>query len=307
MTLDEFKSQWFDCNDFIVAHTSGSTGAPKEVRLPKSDMVCSARATNSFFSITSSSRLLLPLSLDYIAGKMMEVRAFEANCELVVVAPSNRFEVPEGKFDLVAVVPTQVDWLLANPQWTERLRHVIVGGAPLAVDSEKALKAVGYDAWCTYGMTETCSHVAVRPCDGADSPYQAMPGIRFDVDDRGCLVIEAPHFSFGRLVTNDSVELLSPVSFRWKGRIDNVINSGGLKLHPEEIERLYAPYIQTPFYLRGTPDPKWGQALELVIEGKGLAEETLACLSQIDHKLHPKIITFVETIPRTSTGKILRR
>ncbi len=307
MTLDDFKSQWQDSRDHIVAHTSGSTGVPKEVRLPKSDMACSARATNKFFSITPASRLLLPLSLDYIAGKMMAVRAFESECELVVVNPSNKFDVPEGDFDLVPVVPTQVDWLLENPQWAQRIKHVIVGGAPLAVDAEKALNNAGYDAWCTYGMTETCSHVAVRPCDGSDLPYQAMPGIRFGVDDRGCLVIEAPLFSFGRLVTNDVVELLSPESFRWKGRIDNVINSGGLKLHPEEIEKLYAPHISAPFFVKGAPDPKWGQALELVVEGDGSAEEMLDRLSHIDHKQLPKIITFVKAIPRTSSGKIIRR
>lgn len=307
MTLDAFASQWQDSRDFIIAHTSGSTGAPKEVRLPKSDMVCSAQATNRFFSINSASRLLLPLSLDYIAGKMMAVRAFEAGCELVVVNPSNQFEVPEGVYDLVAVVPTQVNWLLAHPQWASRLKHVIVGGAPLAPEAERALRAASYNAWCTYGMTETCSHVAVRPCDGADSPYQAMPGIRFDVDRRGCLLIEAPHFSFGRLTTNDAVQLLSPEAFRWKGRIDNVINSGGLKLHPEQIERLYATHIHAPFFLRGAPDLKWGQALELVVEGEGSAEEILESLGHIDHKFLPKIITFVGAIPRTSTGKLIRR
>lgn len=307
MTLDEFKIQWNDDHDYIIAHTSGSTGKPKEIRLLKSDMISSARATNNFFHITSDSRLLLPLSLDYIAGKMMAVRAFEAECELICVTPSNRFEVPDGKFDLVAVVPTQVDWLLVNPHLHKRLKNVIVGGAPLAIDAEKALKAIDYNAWCTYGMTETCSHVAVRPCDGNDSPYQAMSGVTFTIDNRGCLIINAPHFSFKSLYTNDVVDIISPVTFRWKGRIDNVINSGGLKLHPEQIERLYAPYICQPFFLRGAPDPKWGQALELVVEGAGTAETMLACLKDIDHKLLPKIVTFVEAIPRTATGKLLRR
>lgn len=307
MTLAEFTSQWHDDRDFIVAHTSGSTGKPKEIRLPKSDMACSARATNKFFGINAASRLLLPLSLDYIAGKMMAVRAFEANCELAFVTPSNQFDMPEGEFDLVPVVPTQVDWLLAHPHWAQRLKHVIVGGAPLTIYAEKALHAAGYNAWCTYGMTETCSHVAVRPCDGTNSPYQAMPGITFAIDDRECLVIDAPHFSFKRLTTNDVVDLLTPQTFRWKGRLDNVINSGGLKLHPEEIESLYAPHIPAPFYVRPIPDPKWGQSLELVIEGTGSAKEILALLSHIDHKFLPKSIVFLKSIPRTSSGKIIRQ
>lgn len=308
MDYQQFKEHWFDSNPWIEAHTSGSTGAPKRILLPKADMRASAHATNAFFGVTRNSILAIPLSADYIAGKMMAVRAFEAGCTLFELPNKNVFPLPE-KADLISVVPSQAQWLIGNPQWASSCGSVIIGGAPLPMAMQRAMAGAGYDAYCSYGMTETCSHVALQRVTGAPEPFIAMPGIEFSVDDRNCLVISAPAFSFGTLVTNDIVNLIDQRSFMWIGRYDNAINTGGIKVVPEMLEaEISELFSDSVFYVRARDDRKWGQAIEMVVEDCGLTEEEI--LEKIknlpDHRLLPKKITIVESIPRTSSGKIKR-
>lgn len=308
-TVADFLREWHDERPYIVAHTSGSTGRPKEIRLLKSDMLASARATNGFFGISAASTLALPLSVDYIAGKMMAVRAQAAGCRLLELPVSNRICIGE-RADLLAIVPSQLPGLLSDPDIAAKVGNVIIGGAPLSADAAKSVAASGLRAYATYGMTETCSHVALAPIDGSRLIYQALPGITFRLDGRGCLAIDAPHFSFGSLVTNDVARLHGATFFEWLGRIDNVINSGGLKIHPEQLEREIATIFPTlEFYVVGTPDERWGQAVTMVYEGESLSEAHIRqrlhdCLS--DKRTAPRRYVAVTALPRTANGKIHR-
>lgn len=160
-TLSDFLCEWDNSSPFIVAHTSGSTGTPKEIHLLKEDMRRSARATNSFFGIDSNSVLGIPLSMDYIAGKMMAVRAIEAHCRLLELPVSNRIELPED-VDLLSVVPSQAAVLLNNEPSLKRAGCLLIGGAPLDISTEQRLFGAGVEAYVGYGMTETCSHVAFK-------------------------------------------------------------------------------------------------------------------------------------------------
>lgn len=305
MTYAEFEKEWAGEGAFVKAHTSGSTGTPKDVLLRKDDMLASAKATNAYFGIDSASVLAIPLSCDYIAGKMMAVRAYAVGCRLLVIAPKNIFDIGCGSIDLLSVVPTQVDCLLNNPDWVGRIGAVIVGGAPLDQGRREALARMGYNAYMSYGMTETCSHIALARIG---EPYEAMPGVTFEVDGRGCLVANIPAMTIGRVVTNDIVELIDSRTFRWMGRYDNVINSGGIKIFPERLEEEIARYVDATFYIVGIPDEKWGQAVQMVVEGdenmRGMIEGALK--SHLDHKFLPKNIRFVGMIDRTSNGKIKR-
>lgn len=311
--LEHFAAQWHSPEPYIEAHTSGSTGKPKTVRLLKSDMRASARATNAFFGITARSLLACPLSVDYIAGKMMVVRAFEAACRFVQLPVSSNIEIPDncGPISLLPVVPTQIASLTAQPHLAGRVSNVLIGGAAPSEAQCKALVDAGYNAWISYGMTETCSHIALARADDKDRIYRAMPGVSFSTDDKGCLAITAPHYSFGTLHTTDIVELVSAHSFRWLGRADNVINSGGIKMFAEELERLYSPALEgRTYYVRGEDDAKWGQAVTLVIEADSsecaaIAEAIAAVVA--DPKRRPKKIVAVAAVPRTSNGKICRR
>lgn len=311
--LDNFYEQWTSPQPFIDAHTSGSTGTPKAIRLLKADMRASARATNAFFSINRNSLLASPLSIDYIAGKMMSVRALEAGCRFVQlpVCSSINLDSVDGHIDLLPVVPPQIDSLLTHPEYAAKAVNILIGGAAPMPDQCRALVQAGYNAYISYGMTETCSHVALARADDPERIYTAMPGISFETDDKGRLRIIAPHYSFGVLNTTDIAELLSPQTFRWLGRADSVINSGGIKMYAEELERLYAPALEgRSYFVRGDNDSRWGQAVTLVFEGRAEEEAGIAkAVNAIvpDHRQRPKRIVAITAIERTPNGKIKRR
>lgn len=305
----EFIAQWEDDSPVVMAHTSGSTGKPKEIRLLKADMRVSARATNRFFGITGDSALHLPLSPDYIAGKMQIVRALEAGCHLTVEPPTSKPLSTESglTIDMVPIVPAQIDGLLASPS-LPRIRNVIVGGAPLSPQQEEALISAGVNAYATYGMTETCSHVALRHIGTGN--YMALPGFTFSANERGCLVINTSTLSCGRLVTNDMVRLSSEKEFEWLGRYDNVINSGGVKIHPEEVEKVLGQLIPpgAKAYVTSRANQRWGQEAVIVTDSLELTAAVTERMKEMLPPHHaPRDIIYVKEIAMTSSGKIIRQ
>ena len=303
-TVSDFLAEWRSPCPYVEAHTSGSTGTPKTIRLPKADMLVSARATCRFFGLGAGSVLALPLSVDYIAGKMMAVRAEVCGGRLLELPVSNDVAVPES-VDLLAVVPSQIPGLLASGT-APLVRHLLVGGAPLPDAAANTLVRAGIDAWMGYGMTETCSHVALRRIGAGGDIYTAMPGITFSTDGRGCLVVHSDDFSWHRLVTNDCVELLSPTTFRWLGRADHAINSGGLKIHPEMLEaeiRAAMPGLP-PFYISAEPDARWGEHPVIIAEGDIPLDSVRAALH--DPRTAPVRLVRIRHLPLTATGKLLR-
>lgn len=312
--LNDFREEFLAPGDYIVAHTSGSTGKPKAIRLSKDDMRRSARASNALFGVGADSLLACPLSADYIAGKMMVVRALEAGCDLVELPVSNSVMLPDTDrtISLLPVVPSQIDSLLTYTDLDERVSTILIGGGAPSAARSRALVDRGIRTYISYGMTETCSHVAVA--DGADPKriFRAMPGISFSIAEDDRLVIDAPAFSFGTQTVNDIVELIDSRTFRLLGRADNVINSAGLKLHPEVLEQMYAAVLdaETEFYVRGEPSVEWGSSVLLVVEGSpALAEQAMHRLSASDiaRRYLPKRAEAVERFERTASGKIIRR
>lgn len=309
---EKFIEEWNSPTPYVIAHTSGSTGTPKEIRLLKTDMRASAKATINFFGLHSGSWLHLPLSPDYIAGKMQIVRALESGAALTVEEASNRPLSDLGlnsgqRISLLPVVPSQVSGVLSSG-FTDRIDNMIIGGAPLAPVDEQRIIDSGIPSFATYGMTETCSHVALRRL-GSEC-FSALPGFSFSTDPRGCLVISSDTMSFGRLVTNDIVELDSPQTFRWRGRIDNVINSGGLKINPEEIEKKIARLFPdgTSFYITSRQSDRWGEEVVLVTDMPGPTDNLMAMIeAEVGHLRAPKALIFDPDIKRTSSKKIIRR
>lgn len=309
---ERFLSEWFDNGcDYIKAHTSGSTGSPKEIRLAKRDMVISARLTNRFFSVDGKSTLVCPLSSDYIAGKMMIVRAIVSNAHLYMEAPSNNPVIRDyGTIDLLPVVPSQIDSIIESKQKRRQIKSLLVGGAKISEGLEAKIIDSGINAYCSYGMTETCSHVALRKIKPGNDIYTALGNNSFTTDNRGCLVIINRDFSFGELTTNDVVKLIDAKNFKWIGRIDNAINSGGIKVFPEMIESKIRRFIPSgkAYYITSSPDKKWGETPLLVIEGTPF--DTTAIEIQIRDALdpaeRPSKICFIKAFDKTSTGKVKR-
>lgn len=302
-----FIDLWLDSSTHITAHTSGSTGTPKEISLDKNDMRASAHATIEFFGLNSHSTLLLPLSPDYIAGKMQIVRAMEAGCRLIVTPPSSYpFMEYDGPCSLLPIVPSQLEGVMKS-QSLHSADNIIIGGAPLSPAQEEQA-AASLNAYATYGMTETCSHVALRRI--GQRCYQGLPGFRFSTDTRGCLVIESSTLSFGRLVTNDMTRLASDSSFEWLGRYDNVINSGGVKIHPEEIERVMSALVpeNAKAYVTSRPSDKWGREAVIVTDCHEIKQDILERLKTLLPPRHaPRDIIYIDKIPLTSSGKIIRQ
>ena len=308
-TVEQFVAEWLNEMPFVEAHTSGSTGKPKRITLLKSDMIASAKATCEYFNITDNSLLVCPLSPSYIAGKMMIVRSIVSGAELLMPTPSNRPEIStDSRISLLAVVPSQIDGIMA---YCDRVDNLLIGGASVSEIMENRLRTLDCESYVSYGMTETCSHVALRRIKDNDRLYRAMPGVTFDIDDRECLVINAPHLSIGMVVTNDIVKLHNSTSFEWLGRIDNVINTGGMKVLAEDVERRLSTLLDMPFYIAGEEDPKWGTRVTLHIE----KERTEADAQKIDDLCRetlrpherPKKIYFHAALNRTSSGKLKRQ
>ncbi len=312
----EFLKEWFNDKDYIYGHTSGSTGTPKEIRLNKADMRASARVTNDFLGIREDSVLLLCLSVSYIAGKMMVVRALEAGAELLVCRVSSRplKEWPgDSRIDLAAMVPMQAEESLGHPEEKTKLcniRQLLIGGAPVSSVLEKQLQTVPVRCYATYGMTETVSHVALRKL-GEAGVYFALGGVTFSLDNRGCLVVHVPYLQARKFVTNDLAEVIDSRHFRWLGRYDYVINSGGIKFSPEVIESKISACISCRYFITSLPDERLGQRIVLVIEGEKKEEEEKLLLEAMRKVLTPyeftREIIYLFHFYETASGKIVRK
>ena len=317
----EFIAEFLDDKPYIMAHTSGSTGKPKPISLAKSDMKASARFTNQFFGLTSQSTLHLCLSPDYIAGKMMLVRALESGANIVIEEPGNRplAHYHGSRISLAAFVPSQIPYLVTQPDRLALVDAMIVGGGKLVTRWQKSLVDLGAKAYLTYGMTETCSHVALAPVADTPQPYTALGDVHFDVDGNDCLIIDVPHFTNSHFETRDVVQLIDSRHFYWKGRFDNVIVTGGVKVHPEEVEAKIAPLMgDKRFYITSAPSDKWGDEVVLVVEDgsspsvkpvlRPLPADLEQCLKQVLPRYSvPKHYVMLGEFPLTSSGKVKRQ
>nr|WP_294936273.1 AMP-binding protein [uncultured Flavobacterium sp.] len=297
----KFILEWFNENDFIEVTTSGTTGTPKKIQLKKQAMINSALATAEFFDLKAGCKALHCLPTQYIAGKMMLVRALVLGWDLDFVKPDALpLDGNTKKYDFAAMVPLQVE---KSIEQLHRVKKIIVGGAKLNLALANALKKLPTAIYETYGMTETITHIAAKKVQ--DTAFSVLPGIVISTDDRNCLVIDAPRLSESKIVTNDVVEITERDKFVWLGRADNVINSGGVKLFPERIEEKLSEKIRNRFFVIGRPDATLGEKLVLVIEG-GPYEIEASLFDVLDKYEKPKEILFVPKFAETETGKIKR-
>ena len=330
MTLEDFLSEWNNDSDRVLVHTSGSTGKPKPMMVEKKRMLNSARITCDFLGLKPGDSALLCMSLDYIAGKMVVVRSIERHLHLISVSPSGHpLKDVNKEITFAAMVPMQVYNTLQVSEERERLsriRHLIIGGGAIDAVLEQELQSLPGDIaiWSTYGMTETLSHIALRRING-DEPsewYQPFDSVHISQTEEGCLVIDAPQVCAETLVTNDIVEIepyiynkVEKLRFRIKGRKDNVICSGGIKIQIEEVETLLKPHLEKPFMLAKKKDGKFGEIAVLLSEDEDIkrVEATVRRLlsdeseKSSDHKKYkywiPKEFRYVEHLPLTETGK----
>lgn len=316
MTLDDFLAEWRNEQDKVLVHTSGSTGAPKPLWVEKRRMEASARITCDFLHLQPGDTALLCMPLDYIAGKMVVVRSLVRHLRLINVSPSGHplkglTETPT----FAAMVPMQVYNSLQVAEERERLcaiRHLIIGGGAIDDDLACQLKDFPNFVWSTYGMTETLSHIALRRLNGDEASlwYTPFASVSVSLNGDGCLVIDAPEVCAHQLTTHDIAEL-SPDGrqFRILGRMDNVIDSGGIKIQIEEAERLLRSHLSTPFMITKVPDAKYGEAVTLLYEQTTLSVTALReiCESHLPRFWSPRHYLEIPSLPLTETGKPARK
>ncbi|HEX8017846.1 MAG TPA: AMP-binding protein [Flavobacterium sp.] len=300
--IGEFLLDWFDDKEYIEMRTSGTTGLPKLVRLQKQAMIQSALATGDFFNLKPGNKALLCLPVKFIAGKMMLVRSFILGLELDVREPSTTpLALNDKLYDFVAMVPLQVQ---NSIEALKNVKKLIVGGAKMNTALEEKVLPLKTDIYETYGMTETITHIAAKKV--GEKAFTILPNVKIAQDSRGCLAITVPAISNEPIITNDLIEFVKENQFLFLGRIDNVINSGGVKLIPEQIEAKLIKKINSRFFVTGIPDSILGEKLILVIEGEKQDFPT-GFFDVLDKYEKPKEIVFVPKFKENENGKLLRK
>lgn len=319
MDLTTFLSQWHDDAPLIAVHTSGSTGKPKDMMVEKERMLASARITCDFLGLTARDTALLCMNLDYIGAKMMVVRSIERGMHLVTVPPSGHpyrnlseeWRRP-GAITFAAMVPMQVYNALQVPEeeaWLRGIDHLIIGGGAIDGQLAERLKTFSHHVWSTYGMTETLSHIALRPLSGpqASEWYEPFPSVGVSLNTDGCLVIHAPQVHEGALVTHDRAEIVEGKGFRILGRKDNVIVSGGLKIQIEEVEAMLRPHLRHDFLITKAKHEKYGEEVVMLTLDTDLAEARRICRHVLPRYWVPHRYIHVTHLPLTPNGKPARK
>jgi len=328
VTLQEFLSEWNNDSPLLRVHTSGSTGKPKPIWVEKQRMLNSARITCDFLGLQKHDTALLCMPLDYIAGKMVVVRTLERGMQLLSVKPSGhplsseslqQLENPERPITFAAMVPLQVYNSLQIPEERKRLmqiKHLIIGGGAIDEKLSEELKNFPNAVWSTYGMTETLSHIALRRLNGPQATewYTPFEGIEVCLNHEKCLTIHAPAVCNQTLITNDIAELQTFktdeneafVRFRIIGRKDNVIDSGGVKIQIEEVERTLKPHLTGDFAITSITDEKFGEAVVLLTTLTDITIVDTICKKILPKFWQPRHIFHTDNIPQTETGKPAR-
>lgn len=314
----EFVVEWSNRKEWVEARTSGSTGRPKKIKIQKEQILASALRTLKFLDLKKGDTALLCMPNRFIGGKMMIARSIIGELDLHIAESSAKPEIPEGKqIDFAAVVPMQMRTIVddeeATVQW-KKVKKIIIGSGQVDPGLEAKLRTWPNEIYESFGMTETISHVALRKITGSDEkqPFQVLDGIQISQDDRDCLVIESEVLPESPLVTNDIVEITEDGRFHWIGRADNMINSGGVKIIPEVIEKLAKPYLNTKFFFAGLPDDKLGEKVALVMESEPMNDDDQTeLLKDLGKELHkyelPKEIIFLNAFKETENGKLNRK
>lgn len=319
-SIENFLVEWESYSPLIWVSTSGSTGVPKTIEFSKKQAEASAKYTGRFFDFKPGDAVLLNLSPNFVAGKLMLVRALTHDMK-IVVAPLNSNplltlkDFPH-KIKLAAFVPHQVEEILSqenSKRVFNEIENVIIGGASISESLEQKIAAQKTKSFATFGMTETLTHFALRPVDGNTDFYTCLPGITISQDDRNCLVVNKNEILSDPLVTNDLIELIDETHFKWNGRFDNLINSGGVKIIPEVDEKLIESLFgNTRYYITSRSHEKFGEEVVLVLETDSLSaaieKEYLQKMELLLPKYHaPKSIIIQAKFDETVNGKIKRR
>lgn len=312
-----FIQDWLSDDAHVEARTSGSTGPPKTIRVKKADMVKSAQRTGAFLHLKPGDRALLCLPIDFIAGKMMIVRAFVLGLNLIPANPvANPTQALDTDYEFSAMTPMQVYHILSSAEGSIKLNSIktlIIGGGEVDQVLTQHIQKLTNKVYHTYGMTETLTHIAMKKLNGSNpgKEFQTLPGVTVELDAKGCLVIHDPLLGLNSLTTSDVAKVFSNTSFKFLGRADGVINTGGVKIIPEVVENKLKEQIPNRLVVLGEKDAALGEKVTLIIE-----VGTLGFPEDLEKKIGragltkfevPRSIKKINAFPESSSGKIIRK
>lgn len=305
-----FLEEWENNNSFFETKTSGSTGVPKTIQIDKKHAEASAKATIDFLKLKPSDNSLLCLNIHTIGGKMMVIRSIISSMNLYIEEPrSNPLKNTAITFDFIAIAPVQLATILEeSPEQLKKIRCVIVGGGSISKQIELRLKQKEITVYQTFGMTETISHIALRKVGyEQEESYTTLNHISVS-EKNNQLHIHAPRLGIRELRTTDSVEILNKHQFKWLGRTDFVINSGGIKIQIEELEKELQNQIPGKFFIHPKKDDKLGEKIVIITEGNEQQKlKSKSFYSFLKNKYHiPKEIAFLSNFILTPSHKINR-
>jgi o-succinylbenzoate---CoA ligase len=302
----------------VVLATSGSTGVPKAAELTADALLASARASLARIgAVAGTGRWLCCLPTHHIAGLGVLVRSLVSGVEPAFADRVDAELVAAAPCDYVSLVPTQLRRLLDAGAPVDRFGTILVGGAATPTDLLDAADAAGARVVTTYGMTETCGGCV----------YDGVPldGVRVETDAAGLIRIAGPVlFSGYRLapeltkasvhdgwfVTSDLGEVTADGSVVLRGRADDVINTGGEKVVPAQVERaLRALDSVSDAVVVGVPDADWGERVTAIIvpadrtSPPNLAVLRMELRGTLPRYAMPRAIVTVEQIPMLASGK----
>ena len=338
-----FCRAWLSDQVEFVLQTSGSTGTPKLITLTRAQMGASALLTGRTLGLQAGDAALVCLNIRYVAGVMMLVRGLELDLPMTIIEPSGNplagFDPDQARFAFAAFVPLQLRAILEQAtdklSILNRMKAILIGGAATSPALEQALQVIESPVFATYGMTETVSHIALRRLNGPErrDQFTALDGVDLGTDERGCLHITSAATNFVRVQTNDVVEMVDtptvgpptvgPINFRLLGRADNVINSGGVKVQPEQVEQVISIVLNERglswrVLVVGRPDERLGQRITAIYEVADPDESAdfpaahqaagEAVSERIGRYAVPRdSLIYRATFAETKTGKIDRR
>ncbi len=323
LPLVEFARKWIMGEHSFEVFSSGSTGPVKKITLYRKQIEASVAATSEFLGLQSGEKIMMCLNPSYIGGLMMAARGLILDMDVHIVQPKGNplDEIGNEKIDFASFVPYQIHQIIEGGQLDRlsQIRNVLIGGAPLNDETFSKLSTLPNNLYMTYGMTETASHIALMPIKGEpkDTAFHLLPNLFIGTNEKGCLWVEGNVTNNQRLQTTDVVEIRDEVYFKWMGRNDFVINSGGVKIHPEQVEKIIAREferigIKNEFYISGVSDSQLGEMAVLKIEGSlsdeaRVFENITPAIEQELSKYHvPKGIRIIEEFERTESGKVKR-
>lgn len=310
--LKAFQEELANFNSIpkFTFQTSGTTGEPTQIDFSLEQIKASALITHKTFNLFEGAIVGNALPLQYVASKMMLYRSIICGYALHIIEPDFDelvFNKLPDCIDFLPLVPIQVEKVLNFRDSTfDHIKTVLIGGANVSIKLKNRilnenLKTLFFES---YGSTETLTHVAIKAIVEGETSFKGVEGVTFS-SENGCLLIHAKHIQPNAIVTNDLVELTAHNSFYWLGRSDNVINSGGIKIIPEQLEEKLSVFLDSSFFIAAEPSELLGQHVILVVESAKLVDIEWSMTNLSKYEI-PKKIYCIPQFDRTESGKILR-